>query len=480
MTGVREVRALARGKAGRARSLSDRYAALFGLAMVCAMLAQPVSSAFQAMAAPPRPEQAGAGLALVVLVLAGLLWAARAIGPVVLSAANATWLLLSPLDRRGVLGRSARTLLLVSLVAGVGLGLAALAVTGAPDHLVWRLVGALVAGVSVSAGGMAIAVLAQTSDPWDLALKAVIAALVAAAAVLMLLADRNVLATLPAPAWSAVPAVLSALLVRQAWSALGRLPARRLLSSSARAGHLANATVSLDPSLLSWMAEDNHWRGARLRSRRWPGLPAVFAPAWQEVLRLARRPGRLAVLAGSTAAPLLLTQATAGTAGPAVAALVLGGGLAAAASAVSGARWDADNPALARLLALPERGVTAARAVLPALLAAAWMSAALILLPGTAGPLLWFAPLAAPALAAAALRMARRAPVNHAMPVLDTGTGAIPTGPLLWALTGLDLALVGCFPMALALVSGFSGVLLAVQAIAGVAVLAAYVSRRRA
>ncbi|MFI6389648.1 DUF6297 family protein [Nonomuraea sp. NPDC050540] len=474
MTGVREIRALVRARSGRRRSLSDRYAALFGLAMGCAMLAQPVSAAFEAMAAPPPPEQVGAGLALVTLVFAGFLWAARTIGPVVVSAADAAWLLLSPLDRRGVLGRSARTLLLVSLVVGAGLGLAALAVTGAPDFLVWRLAGALVAGVSVSAGGMALAVLAQTSDPWDLALRAVIAALVLAAVVLMLVAGHHV----PAAAWSAVPVLVSAFLVRQARSALVRIPARRLLSSSARAGHLANATVSLDPSLLSWLAEDNHWRGARLRSRPWPGLPAVFAPAWQEVLRLARRPARLAVLAGSTAAPALMARATGSDAVALVAVLVLVGGLAAAASAVSGARWDADNPALARLLALPGRGLLAARAVLPAVLAAVWMGAALVWLPGSAGALVWFAPLAAPALAAAALRMARRAPVNHAMPILDTGAGAIPTGPLFWGLTGLDLAVIGCFPMAIALVAGFSGVLLAVQAVVGAAVLAGYLSRQ--
>ncbi|MFI6903352.1 DUF6297 family protein [Nonomuraea sp. NPDC050394] len=476
MTAIREIRALVRTRSGRRRSLSDRYAALFGLAMGCAMLAQPVSAAFESMAAPPPPEQVGAGLALVTLVLAGFLWAARTIGPVVVSAADAAWLLLSPLDRRGVLGRSARTLLLVSLVVGAGLGLAALAATGAPDLLVWRLAGALVAVVSVSAGGMAMAVLAQTSDPWDLALRAVIAALVLTAVVLMLVAGHHVPAA--APAWSAVPALVSAFLVRRARSALGRIPAHRLLSSSARAGHLANATVSLDPSLLSWLAEDNHWRGARLRSRPWPGLPAVFAPAWQEVLRLARRPARLAVLAGSTAVPALMARAAGSDAVALVAVLVLGGGLAAAASAVSGARWDADNPALARLLALPGRGLLAARAVLPAVLAAAWMGAALALLPGSAGALPWFAPLAAPALAAAALRMARRAPVNHAMPILDTGAGAIPTGPLFWGLTGVDLAVIGCFPMAIALVTGFSGVLLAVQAVVGAAVLAGYVSRQ--
>jgi hypothetical protein len=92
-----------------------------------------------------------------------------------------------------------------------------------------------------------------------------------------------------------------------------------------------------------------------------------------------------------------------------------------------------------------------------------------------------FGPLAAPALAAAALRMARKAPVDHAMPVIDTAGGAIPTGPLLWALTGVDLALLGCLPAFVALTAPPAGVaaLLAAQALAGAAVLVAYVLRAR-
>ncbi|WP_157247976.1 DUF6297 family protein [Nonomuraea typhae] len=480
---VRGIRALTRAR-GRA-SLSDRYSAVFGLAMLGALLAQPVLDAVAAVQGPVRPDRAGAGLALVALVYAAFLWAARTLGPVVLSAADAAWLLLSPLDRRAVLGRSARTLLLVGLVAGAGLGLAALAVTGAPDHLAWRLTGALVLGVSAGTGGMALAVLAQTSDPWDLALRLLIAALVVAAAVLMLVAGAHVLAAVPAPAWSAVPAALAAFLVRLARRALPRIPARRLLSSSARAGHLANAATALDPSLLTWIAEDTHWRGRRLRSKPWPALPgaparrmpALFVPMWQEVRRLLRWPGRLAVLAGAVALPAMISRAGGGAGLVAVA--VLAGGLTAAACAVSGVRWDAGDPAFSRLLALRRRDLLAARAVVPGLLAAAWMAAALAILPGLPAALLWFAPPAAPALAAAALRMARRAPVDHAMPVLNTAGGAIPTGPLIWGLTGLDLALAGTWPAAYALAAQPADLrtALILQAVAGAGVLAGYLTR---
>jgi hypothetical protein len=262
---------------------------------------------------------------------------------------------------------------------------------------------------------------------------------------------------------------------------LGRMPAGPLLTASTRAGHVATAAVVLDPGALAWIAEDNHWRGRKLRSARWPSMPAPFALAWPDWVRLARRPGRLAVVAASAALPAVLAQAGGG--GALVGVIVLAGGLAVAATGVSGARRDQDNPALARLLGVGTRKAVLARALLPALLSGGWTATALAAAGAVQpGGVMWlFGPLAAPALAAAALRMARRAPVDHAMPVIDTAGGAIPTGPLLWALTGVDLALLGCLPAFVAPTAPPAGVaaLLAAQALAGAAVLVAYVLRAR-
>ncbi|MGW5159277.1 DUF6297 family protein, partial [Nonomuraea wenchangensis] len=90
-----------------------------------------------------------------------------------------------------------------------------------------------------------------------------------------------------------------------------------------------------------------------------------------------------------------------------------------------------------------------------------------------------FGVLAAPGLAAGALRVVRRRPVDHSLPVIDTGAGAIPLGPVLWAVTGLDLALAGCLPALLALATAppQPGPYLVAQAVTGAAVLAAYVLR---
>ncbi|TDE35899.1 hypothetical protein E1295_35665 [Nonomuraea mesophila] len=496
-SGVGQVRAYLRSRGRAPVSLADRYVTVFCLAMLTAVAGHPVSTMIGDLAGPADPARTGAGVALVALALTGFLSVARAAGPVLLPAPDATWLLLTPLNRRDLLGRTARALLVVAVVAGLVLGLGALAVLGAPDQLVWRLLAALALGVSATVGGMALALLGQASQSWQVWLTVAIAGLVVLAVLAMSGQLRTVLAVAAAAPLSAVTAVtaggavLSALLARLAWAALGRIPARALVSASTRAGHVSSAATTLDPGALTWIAEDNHWRTRTLTSRRWPSMPAPFALAWHDWLRLARRPRRLAGMAATAALPAVLAQA--GLA-PAVSwAAVLAGALAAACTGVSGARRDNDNPVMARLMGVGRRPALAARAVLPVLLSGVWAVLAVTVLTLT-GPALggWFAaqaaaggawwllgPLAAPALAAGALRMARRSPIDHSMPVLDTPGGAIPTGPLIWAATGVDLAVAGCLPALSAplIPPGVLGAVVAAQGVAGVLVLLGYVLR---
>ncbi|MEU4510049.1 DUF6297 family protein [Nonomuraea wenchangensis] len=548
--GVRAVRGFLRARS-RTRSTSlDRYVTLFCLLMFGAVAGQPVSELLTGLAGTGgavEPARMGAGVALLALGLAGFLAVARAAGPVMMTAPDASWLLLSPLDRRQVLGRTGRALLMVAVAAGLVLGLGLVAVLGAPDQLGWRVLGALVLGVSASVGAMALAVLARASQSWQAWLVVAMVALLVVAVVAVSGQARTVLAIASGAPLTAVAvaaslaAAGSALLARQAWRAFGRIPAREIAAASTRGGHVADAATGVDPSALTWIAEDNHWRGRRLRSRRWPALPVAFAAAWQDWRRLARRPGRLAFTLATAGLPALLAQA--GGAPGMLGAVVLAGGLAVAASAATGARRDAANPALARLLGIGHRSTLAARAALPALLAALWTSAALAGLTltaappspapavaqatssaapvagipahraGAAGPeasaagtgtgavgtgtsaagtgtgvagggvgvavVVLFGVLAAPGLAAGALRVVRRRPVDHSLPVIETGAGAIPLGPVLWAVTGLDLALVGCLPALLALATAppQPGPYLVAQAVTGAAALAGYVLR---
>ncbi|TMR22859.1 hypothetical protein ETD85_48835 [Nonomuraea zeae] len=488
MGDIKAVRAYLRSRGRTRASLLDQYATGFGLAMVIVILGRPVSGVVSGLAGPVDPARMGAGAALLALGLIGFLASARAAGPVLLPAPDASWLLLSPLHRRRVLGRAGRALAVVAVVAGLVLGLGLVAVLGAPDLFVWRLLGALALGVSVTAGGMALAVLGQASQSWQVWVTATMVGLLVLAVVAVSGQARSVLAvaaSAPLPALAGAvsgAAVLSGLLVRQAWSSLDRIPSRTLLAASTRAGHVANAAVALDPGALAWIAEDNHWRARKLRSRRWPALPAPLALAWHDWRRLARRPGRLATMLATAALPAVLAQA--GGAPAALGAAVLAGALAVAATSTAGARRDSDNPSLARLLGVGHRKALAARAVLPLLLSGAWATLALsglMITGGLAGSWWLLGVPAAPALAAGALRMAGRRPVDHSMPVIDTPGGAIPTGPLIWALTGVDLAALGCLPVITALLyppAGLGGYL-AAQAVTGVLVLVGYVMRAR-
>ncbi|GII59795.1 hypothetical protein Pth03_81840 [Planotetraspora thailandica] len=496
MSDVRAVRAFLRSRGRAPVTWSDRYVTVFGLVVAALVLAHPVTSAFTSLTAAAGqtdPSQAGAGLALIALAYAGFMRLARTVGPVVLPAADAAWLVLSPLPRRPVLARTALVLVAVSVVAGAALGVALLAVLGGGGHVAVRLALALALGMSATLGGMATAVLAQAHPAWGSRFDAGLLL----ALVLLLVTVLVVAFVMHAPAGLAAAcatacATASAVLVRQAWAALGRIPARSLLAASTRAGRVAAAATLIDPGVLSWIAEDDHWRGRVLRSRVWPRLLrarwAAPALAWSDWRRLGRRPARLCALLASTALPSL---ASATLASPAtnglVAALLAIGAMTAAAACTTGARRDHDDPALSRLSGVGARAALTARAVLPMLLSAAWLTLALAGLGviGALPPGPWWSLgiLCAPALAAGALRMARRRPIDHTMPVIHTPAGSIPTGPLIWAATGADVAALGCLPVLAAVPTSVSagtpalGPLLVAQAVSGVAVLVVFLLR---
>ncbi|MFC4565782.1 DUF6297 family protein [Nocardiopsis mangrovi] len=491
MNRTAEVRAFmrARGRRRRSRTWSDRYISLLTFGLLVVLASPVIDRAMSALPGDVDPARAGAGLALIALLLAGSLVLARAVGPVGVPAADAAWLVLSPLPRRSVLARTLLILAVVGAGAGAALGLALLSALGAPDALTLRLLASVVLGVSWALGGMALTVLAQASQSWEGWPAAVLVTLVAvalAAAVMSMGPGQGVLvgiASAPLAAWTAAAsasAAVAAGLAGRAWGAVARIPARAVLDASTRAGLAAGAFAVMDPGSLTWIAEDAHWRSRVLRSRAWPSrLRGAAAVAWLDWRRLARRPGRLALMAAATVLPVLAARAGGGATGALIVLAV--GAPAVAATATAGARRDAGDAALARLLGARPRALLAARAVLPALLGGSWLTFALAALDvaGLGGALWPLGLLCAPALAAGALRMARRPPIDHTTPVMDTPLGPVPLGPVQWALAGADIAALGCLPALVALAGGVTGPLLAAQAVWGAAVLAAYCAAPR-
>jgi hypothetical protein len=329
----------------------------------------------------------------------------------------------------------------------------------------WLLLSA-VAGAGFFAAGILTEVLAQPWPRWRVRLRAAGAAVGVAVTVGAVAGERwtvvsraitDGFARLDTGSFGLIAIVAvaaagtAALLVRRM---LPYFPAGVMRAGSARAGTVLLAAAFLNVPLLTWIAEDSHWRGRRLRSRPWPRLVA-FAPrfgpafvlAWADWRRLGRRPAVLAALAVSALAPALTGAAFTGRAhGWVTAAVLLAGAMAAGTQGTAATRRDTNDPALRRLLGVDAEAALIARAVLPALLGAAWLALALALLaltgelPGAQWPVLWpvLGLAAGPGVAAAAVRVARTAPINPA----DQGPDVPVTAPP-WLLTRAGSALLG-------------------------------------
>jgi hypothetical protein len=468
----------------RRRSWVDWYAIGFALLVVAIygadFLAGPLSrltkAASHAAATQAAATQAVAGAGLVIGAGAGLLLLAQALGPLALSPADASWLLLSPLDRRAVLRRPALVVAVVATLAGALLGVLGLAMAGPYLRLAasglpagWLILSA-VAGAGCCLAAVAAEALAQ---PWErpravvragCAAVAVIAAAGALAGMRWTAVTRVVTGAfggLSTPVFALAAVVAVALAVTAwclLWRALASFPADVLRTGSARSGRALLAAQFLNFSILFWIAEDNHWRGRLFPSRPWPKLPPAMVLAWADWRRLGRRPGPAATAAIAAVAPALVGAAITGKYRLAlIAAALIAGALMAGSQGTTAVKRDLDNRALRKLLGVRNKEALAARAVLPSLLSAAWLALALALLSAVGVLSGWLWPLlglvAGPGAAAAPLRLARTAPINPADRGPDTAMGSTPPWAIARLLSVL-LCLLGMLPLFLALIRG--------------------------
>ncbi len=507
-TSVTAVRSFIQGR--RRRRWFDWYAIGFAVVLAAILGSGLLAAPFSRLTASSDgsvPAQAVAGAAVVAAAAAGLLMGAQVLGPLALSPADASWLLLSPLDRRGLLRRPVAVTAALSALAGAGLGVLALAMAwpylrhGAHRVLWAWLVLAAISGAGFFLAAMLTAVLAQ---PWQRQrawLRTTYAVVSAAAVVGAVTGERwTAMSRAVTAGFAETSTTAAGVLVAVAlaaacgvaplvWRMLPRFPAGVLRTDSLRAGTTRMAAAFGNVSLLTWIAEDNHWRGQVLASRPWPRLSPAFALAGADWRRLARRPALLTVLAASTLAPALSGAAVTGHArGLTTAGTLLAGAIAAGTQGTAATRRDTNDPTLRRLLGVDTQAALAARAALPTLLSAAWLTLALALLvpAGVLSGWLWplLGPAAGPGLATAALRLARTGPIDPAEQGPDTPLGATPP----WLITREFSVLVGaaaCYPTLKAVLAGqVHGSILAAQLVVSGAFLGGYLllaaSRRQA
>jgi hypothetical protein len=387
-----------------------------------------------------------AGVALLLTGFALLYVALRRLGPVALSRPATSWLLTAPVDRRRLLLPALWRATVPAALAGA-LGLLVLAGHVAPRpvpghaEILLPVIGAL-AGVAT----VLVATAAQAAGR----LPDRTAYLLLTAGLAGLVAD-SVLAAPRAAGWWPPDATLLAvagalaLVVAAGLTAVVRglaaTPNDRLLEAAVTAGTVADSAYGVEPSFLTDMVERRYWSRRRLRSTRlWRRVPVLVA---QDLLLVRRRPGRLLRLAAAMVLPAVFAHAP----GWLLAAAVLAGAVAAGGTSAAAVRTDAGNPVLLRLLGISSRQAVAQRLAVPVLLAALWSAGALTVLwalgavPG--GP--WWALGVAlgPAGAVAAVRRARAGFVDNGLLPVDTPMGSISTGPVLNALIGVDVLVLG-------------------------------------
>lgn len=495
----------------RRRSWVDVYAVGFSLLLVAIyganFLASPLSrlskSAGQAAATSAAATQAVAGAGLVISVGVGLLLLAQALGPLALSPADASWLLFTPLNRRAILRRSVLMVALLATLAGGLLGVLGLAMAGPYLRIArsglpgsWLLLSA-VAGAGCCLAAVAGEALAQPRQRPRAVIRAVcltVAAVAVAGAVAgerleaITRAVTAVFGGLSTPVFdTAALAALAAAAVAWLllWRRLASFPADVLRADSARSGRALLAAQFLNFPLLFWIAEDNHWRGRLLRSRPWPNLSPAAALAWADWRRLGRRPWPLAVLAVAAVVPALLGMAITGRVRPdlIVAALILGA-LAVGSQGTAATKRDQDDPALLRLLGVDAGQALVARAVLPVLLSGGWLGLALTVgcAAGTLSGWLWplLGLMAAPGVAAGALRLARTARIDPGDRGPDTPMGNTPPW-LVSRLVSIVVAVIGAVPLVEALLKGQAHAATVIdQGVVSVVVLGIYLMLARA
>ncbi|WP_018217605.1 DUF6297 family protein [Salinispora vitiensis] len=451
---VRRRRIAAQGRV----DLSTVYAVTLTMLMVAALVGQPVVRVVwppEASGVPTVTPFVGA-----VAVLAAFFVVLRQLGPLSVSRGDATWLLLAPIPRRTLLAPALALTTVAALVVGAATGIA---VTG---RIVARPAEPLALWAGATTGAAAavfVALLAIAGQPRPAAARladgggvAVGAGSLVVAAVLSATGGYD-LPALPLPpvvvlAAGAAALVTGLFLVGLTLRAVEGWPAAPIAEASINAGAYADVAYVVEPSYLAEMSARRFWRSrTRVRTTRLLSTRRLAPLIAQDLIILRRKAPRLCWPLGAAAVPVYLAD------GPVwlLIGVVLIGALGAAGFTGESTHSDAANPALLRLLGLTGRQVTAARLVVPAVIAGGWLAITLAVLQGLgalSGPWWVLGLLAGPAVAAGAYQRAKASAASLGPILVDTPLGAFPAGMLLWLVNGVDVVAVLTLPVSVGLV----------------------------
>lgn len=457
------------GRATRSlgQAISDGYVTVFTILMLGAMITSAVLSAQHGMADCTTGTCASSRLLLPTAVLLGCyaitLGLARLFGPVLVSAAEGSWLLDAPVDRRRLLsGRLVVPLLSAFLLPGLVTGLVA-GLTGMdwPAVGIWTL-----AAAAGSSALVALAAAQQSAErSWLTTLLqnlAGAAALAVIGLVVAVAADKvpsTALSGVDAARWVFLGVAVAALAAGSFWLVLAirrlnQLRRARLASGGALVSGMQGAMFALDFGLIrDILVERRAAAIGHVRPTRGRGL-GLAALIWRDVERLRRNPKMFIGLAVSLFVPYAVDALRLSQLNPLISGLAL---VAALVPFLGGLRVLSRTGGLARGLPFKTSALRTASMAVPAGVALLWALAAIPAFVGVAGSgadrSLSDALIAALITAAAGLlggvRWVTAKKVDFGMPMVATQNGAVPPALIFNLLRGIDMVALICAPLIL-------------------------------
>lgn len=435
----------ARRRSGAAKplgeTLQDLYVTLFAVVMVVVVAGPTAERVLRDV------EHRSASTALASsLVAAALLAAAGAVlsalllvGPVVRDPADVTWLLSSPVRRRGLLARPALLLLGAGAVVGGVVTLGASVLVPGAATLVWGLSGAVGGLLAV-----ALAVVVQSRRRLQRLMRLASTALTAAALVVLVVG----LAAGDQLGWSlhvglvVLAAITTAAVATLALlpSALDRLRRQEITAGAGLALGLRATVTTLDGSFVAETMRARRLLGHGIVRRRPLAAHGLLAVLVADVRRALRSPRALMVPLALVPIAWLVARLYGSVAATIAVVLV---GWAAAGSASAGLRTVSRSRALARSLPFSDVDLRAAHLGVPGVVAAVVTSVAAAVCDRPA----WIAaPATACALAGVLRTSAGRAPVKWELQA-ESPMGAMPVGAVMSYAVGIDVVALTSVPL---------------------------------
>jgi len=473
----REVRRWTRSRsrhhaeAGISSLLGDIYTAFLSIAIAASMVLSLASTLAPKDGSRARGAIEGPGLDpgwLAVLpalaATAALVGLVTRLGPLALSAAESTWWLPLPTERRTLLRRTAYRWPGVAVLTG---GFGGFAVGLALGDQPASVAAGVVFGAAANVALVVVAGLTQTRPRLHRSLRlAADLGLVTVPVAGLLLAFGG---WAPPPLTGllfggSVLLIVVAIVLTVIWDGqLAEVPGVSLRSQGAAADEALVAVLSLDPRGLGRALAARAEPSRRKRSltlfwlvwvppRRRPEAALITS----DLLLFLRTPRHVVQVLLAACLPVLVLATpkpnVAGLATTLVAAAYI-----AALATVEGARRAQVNPALDSALPLDQHTVRRCRLAFPTMVMLIWALVETALLAwryGDLGGWLLLGVLGAPAWAAAAARAAYRPLPDFSAPQIYTPMGALPPGVSGIVTQGPDLALIGSVPLIVALILG--------------------------